>query len=84
MRMAAALVVIAVVTIVAVTAATAAGRAHKRELTAARQPIVDHERAVRLLDRIVAADEVLPSLPTDLVREAQALITRHYGEEKTK
>lgn len=76
--------VMATVIVLVGIVAVAWGRAHKRELTAARQPRIEHERAVRLLDRILAADEVLPSLPSDLIKEARTLITRHYGEKELR
>ena len=78
MRILALLAFLATIAILAYTAS----RAHRRQLAASHHPTLNHECAIRVLDRIVAADEVLPSLPSDLVNEAKSVIARHYGQKE--
>jgi hypothetical protein len=73
-----ALVLIAIAAITAGVTALSAKKAQVRAIQTA-----PHHRlgqAVRLLDRIVAADSILPSLPSELVAEAKQIIVSHYAD----
>jgi hypothetical protein len=75
-----ALVVVIVAAVVGGITAVSANRAQQKALTAGR-PDRRLPQAARLLDKVVAADDVLPSLPTVLVKEIKAFLTRYYADK---
>jgi len=44
------------------------------------RPLRRERQAVSLLERVLAADDVLPSLPTDLSIEARNFVDAYYKE----
>lgn len=47
------------------------------------KPAADLARAARIIDRILVADAVIPSIPADLLNEAQTFVHTYYREIET-
>ncbi len=57
---------------------------NRATVTAKTRPNVELAHAVRIMDRILAADQVLPTLPHDLLEEAAGFVRTYYKEMDTK
>lgn len=80
-----ALLIIAVVAVVGGVSAYSANRARQLEIGSgpnAQLAGVNRQlaQAARLLDRIVTADQMMPSLPTDLAEEAKKFVAVYYTD----
>lgn len=54
----------------------------RRQARFAQRPTQQLAHAVRLLDRILSADSVMPSIPTTLSDEARAFTEQYYRGQK--
>lgn len=71
-------VIIIVGAITAVVTAVSANKAKTQATKVLARPAQNTAHAVRLLDKVVSADEVLPSLPSTLINEIKQFLSQYY------